>query len=174
MDIEDKKKYQITDEEKIRRAEQLKKAREKLQEIRAKSLTVKEEKPKDVPIKNETENSKPIEQKGVNNLKPIEEQKYAAEPVKEIPKIKNHFPNLSNALKDDYYRPQKQKIHKKISIKYYGEPSKYELENDEKILEKNFREDNDLEYKKSIPIKENNNNIEIEKINKLSKLLLGR
>lgn len=151
-----KKKYELSDSEKDRRRALIAKAREKLNQIR------------------EKEQKKQI---------PLEQKKISPPPTPRKTKIEPEhieIPKQFNNIQHEQHQPlksKKQPVHKKISIKYYGNPSQMEIDNDERILSANFKEDNELELKKqqkSEPIKSPDDDFETKKHLYLKKMLLGK
>ena len=135
--VKTKRQVQISDEEREKRRERMLKLRERLKEVK------EPKKPDDKPSKE----LEPVEEEADDAQGEVEEidtdteveQEPVKKPVTKKPPTKKVEPvkKANDTYDDDIPKPRygKKPVKKKISIKYYGDVSEYEMMNDSKMLQ---------------------------------------
>lgn len=149
-----KKGINITDEERAKRSERMKKLRAKLDNIGKKPVADKKEEIKKKPptLVKEKKITKKEEKEEENNdyseNSDVLSDESDEEPTKPLPKTKKIEKPIANTK-----RKQKPVPRKVMKIKYYHEPSQAEMLQDRLFLENQHKADNEIKYLKKKELK---------------------
>lgn len=156
-EVKTKRKQVISDEERQRRSERMKALQERLRKVKADDKKKDEENP---IVENSESESESEEENIVENIpqseaisEPKKTVKKPIEEIKEIPKAKKY-------RSAEMPRKTKPNVRKKISVKYYGEVSDYEIMNDNRMLQGLHQEDYSFKTKS----KELQNKLKTDKV----------
>lgn len=167
-EVKTKRKQVLSEEERKKRSERMKAIQERLRKVKAEKE----------PVVVSASESESEEEDVVEDIPEPEVVKKQTKPTKKP--VKQNVEELSEAPepKPKKIRPvevpkKKPNVRKKISVKYYGDVSDYEIMNDNKMLQGLHQED----YSYKAKSKEMQNNLKAEKIDdkyeKMRKQLFG-
>ena len=144
-----KKGMNLSQEERDKRAERMRKLRAKLDDIGTKPKIQKKDNDIDKP-KKPVKKIEKIEEKEEEEIVETDSEESSEEEPEPLPKAKK--PVKKNVKNKGKVKPTPRKVFK---IKYYDEPTQAELLQDRLFLENQHRTDNDYKYmkKKNEPIK---------------------
>lgn len=172
-EVKTKRKQVLSDEERAKRSERMKALQERLRKVKADDKKKEEE----TPIVESSESEESEEENVVEDIPQPEPEpqpkKAVKKPIKKPVEEVEEIPKPKKSRPIEIPKKSKPNVRKKISVKYYGDVSDYEIMNDNRMLQGLHQED----YSYKTKSKELKNSLKSDKVEdkyeKMRKALFG-
>jgi hypothetical protein len=169
-EVKTKRKQVLSDEERQKRSERMKALQERLRKVKADDKKKEEETPIVESSESESEEEDVVED--IPEPEP-EPKKAVKKPIKKPVEEVEDIPKPKKTRPIEMPKKTKPNVRKKISVKYYGDVSDYEIMNDNRMLQGLHQED----YSYKTKSKELQNSLKTDKVEdkyeKMRKALFG-
>lgn len=156
-EVQTKRKQVLSDEERQKRSERMKALQERLRKVKEDDKKKEEDK----PIVESSDESSEEEEDVVEDIPQPEPKKTVKKPIKKpVEEEVEETPKPKKTRPIEMPKKNKPNVRKKISVKYYGDVSDYEIMNDNRMLQGLHQED----YSYKTKSKELQNNLKNEKV----------
>ena len=139
-EVKTKRKQVISDEERQKSSERMKALQERLRKVKADDKKKEEETPIVESSESESEEENVVEDIPQTEPEP-EPKKAVKKPIKKPVEEVEDIPKSKKSRPVEIPKKSKPNVRKKISVKYYGDVSDYEIMNDNRMLQGLHEED---------------------------------